>query len=304
MSGPLLPYFGDFERFLRAQRGASAHTIRNYLSDLRQWDGGFKAAGLTSIAGLTARDIREFLEFREKSQPETLARKLAALRAFLEYLVSRGLVAKNAASVVPSPRRKSKLPLVLNEEQAAHFMDEKDEGLGARDRALFELLYCCGLRASEAAGLDWEHISWPESQLVVRRGKGGKDRIIPLLPRAAEALGRLQTETEERPHPRGGAVLRNRAGGRLTTRSVQKIIEKRAHAVGLTGSVTPHTLRHSFATHLLSNGANLRAIQELLGHSNLSTTQKYTHLDQKALCAEYDAAHPLAPKRPFPKPPR
>ena len=147
------------------------------------------------------------------------------------------------------------------------------------------------MRASEAAALDWEDISWNEIQLRVRHGKGDKGRVVPLLPTVVEALRKLLELT---PELTTGPILKNFRGTRLSTRSIQKIITLRARQLGLPQHTTPHTLRHSFATHLLSNGANLRAIQELLGHSSLSVTQRYTHLDQKALCEEYDRSHPLA----------
>jgi site-specific recombinase XerD len=290
MNGAIARYLEDFERYLRVERGASSHTIRAYLSDLRQWDGALTARGVRDFERLTAEDVRAFLGEREKRDPATIQRNLAALRSFLTFLRGRGITGGEAAAVVPSPKARKKLPRVLNEEQAAA-MFAGDPALPARERALLEILYCCGLRAAEAAGLDWSDISWSDARVRVRRGKGGKDRVIPLLESALEALRAL--------HGGGGtgAVFRNARGGRLSTRSIQKIVGRRADLAGLPQGASPHTLRHSFATHLLTNGANLRAIQELLGHASLSTTQKYTHLDQKTLCDEYDRAHPLVKKQ-------
>lgn len=288
--------FGDFlpsfEVYLRTEKGASSHTIRNYLSDLNQWQDFLKTQDATDLTSLSPDHIRGFLGSRTQADPATLQRKLASLRSYLEYLEREKVVATDVAKQVPSPKRRRKLPRVLNEEQAATFiMNDSALKTNARDNALFEILYGCGLRASEASSLNWEDISWAESQLCVRLGKGGKPRLVPLLPAVTKALEELRVEMGS---PKDGPVLRNFRNSRLSSRSIQKIVVARAKALGLPQRTTPHTLRHSFATHLLSNGANLRAIQELLGHSSLSTTQRYTHLDQKALCEEYDKSHPLA----------
>lgn len=295
MEACLRLYFEQFEAFLRIERGASPHTLRNYLSDLKQWDAHFVTAGVGSPQHIEADHIRQFLGADITSSPATLQRKLASLRAFLEYLQKEKIVSTDVSKLVPAPKSRKKLPRVLNQEQAAELTTASDQDLenesATRDLTLLDLLYCCGLRAAEAAALDWPDISWSEKQLRVRSGKGGKDRVVPLLPAVSDALRKLRTEQGE---PTQGPILRNYRGTRLSTRSIQKIIVARAKQLGLPQRTTPHTLRHSFATHLLSNGANLRAIQELLGHASLSTTQRYTHLDQKALCEEYDRTHPLA----------
>lgn len=285
-------FFGAFERFLRIERGASVHTVRNYLSDLKQWEIHFKGLGIRDANDITAESIREYLGFRADVDAATLQRKLASLRTFLEYLRKEKVLSSDVAKVVPSPKQRRKLPQVLTEEQAGILAKPNpSQEISPRDRALFEILYCCGLRASEAAGLNWQDISWSEVQLRVKSGKGAKERIVPLLPKVLDALNKLREDQKDTAQ---GPVLRNCYGNRLSTRSIQKIVVNRARAMGFSQHATPHTLRHSFATHLLSNGANLRAIQELLGHSSLSTTQRYTHLDQKALCEEYDRTHPLA----------
>lgn len=295
------PFLGAFEAFLKIQKGASHHTIRNYLSDLRQWAAHFCELGVDRFEFLNVEHIRGFLGAREYADPATLQRKLSALRTFLEYLASERHIDADLSRTIPSPKQIKKLPHVLNEEQAAMLVNvHESEQLQlaknqVRNQAIFEVLYCCGLRASELVALDWEHISWASCQIHVRNGKGGKDRIIPLLGTARDALMKLKDES-----PLVGPIFRNPRGGRLSTRSVQNIVVRRAHLLDLPQHTTPHTLRHSFATHLLSNGANLRAIQELLGHSSLTTTQRYTHLDQKALCEEYDRTHPLA--KPLAKP--
>lgn len=293
MAASIAFYLRGFEEFLRVQRGASTHTLRNYLSDLDQWDRHLRDCGVEDIAAITADHARSFLGARAKAEPATLQRKLAALRTFLEYLQREGVVSVDATRAIPSPKQRKKLPHVLNEEQAGTLATKpgKPSRQQVRDQALLEVLYCCGLRASETVGLDWEDLSFNQCQLRVRHGKGSKERIVPMLPSLIEALRMLRKEQGDPSH---GPIFRNNRGGRLTTRSIQNIVAARSLEQGLASRATPHTLRHSFATHLLQNGANLRAIQELLGHSSLSTTQRYTHLDQKALCEEYDRSHPLA----------
>ena len=291
MAGAIRKYIERFEAYLVVEKSASPHTIRNYLSDLEQWDTYFAKHGPESLEALHADDIRAFLGADAKLSSATLQRKLAALRTFLEYLKKEKILAADVSRAVPAPKARRKLPRVLNEEQAAAVVKGTQEKENLRDTALVEILYCCGLRASEAAALNWNDISWSEQQLRVKRGKGGKERIVPLIETVSEVLRKLKDEYGD---ASDGPVLRNYKGDRLSTRSIQKIVVKRATQLGLPAGATPHTLRHSFATHLLSNGADLRAIQELLGHSSLSTTQRYTHLDQKALCEEYDRTHPLA----------
>ena len=285
----------SFEIFLRVECGASPHTIRNYRSDIQQWIKHLKVTHVLSLEKLEVDHIRSFLGSREHASPATLQRKLSALRTFLKYLQREGKISVDVASAVPMPKPRRKLPRVLNEEQSVILVG-KD--LSARDQALLEILYCCGLRASEAAGLDWEDISWTQAQCRVRKGKGDKERMVPLIDSVIKALMKLKSESGVS----SGAVLRNFRDGRISTRSIQTIVTTRAKMLGLPSKTTPHTLRHAFATHLLSNGANLRAIQELLGHSSLSTTQLYTHLDQKTLCEEYDRSHPLANAKPLLKP--
>lgn len=296
MGSPLSGHFAAFERYLRVERGASDHTVRNYLSDLAQWDSGFIVQGLGSPSEIQTEHVRQSLNAlmsgRRALSAESIQRKLAALRSFLGFLTEIGVVEKDASKTVPTPKARKKLPVVLSEEQAALLVEGTARApLSTRDRALFELLYASGLRVSEAAKLDWSDIQWPSSQLMVRAGKGGKDRIVPILDGTRNILWMLKETSASAECP---AIFRNSRGARLSTRAIHKIVSRKALALGIPTRATPHTLRHSFATHLLANGANLRAIQELLGHASLSTTQRYTHLDIKTLCEEYDRAHPLA----------
>lgn len=296
MGSPLSGHFTAFERYLRVEAGASGHTVRNYLSDLAQWDSGFVAQGLGSASEIRTGHIRASLEARMSGRralsAASIQRKLAALRTFLGFLTETGVVEKDVSKSVPTPRARKKLPVVLSEEQAALLAGGTARiPLSARDRALLDVLYTCGLRVSEVSNLDWSDIHWSSSRLMVRSGKGGKDRVIPVLNETKNILWELK---EASPPAACPAVFRSSRGPRMSTRAIQNLVRKKALQMGIPVHATPHTLRHSFATHLLANGANLRAIQELLGHASLSTTQRYTHLDIKTLCEEYDRAHPLA----------
>ncbi len=302
MSGPLLFHLEAFCRYLEVQKGASLHTIRNYQSDLLQWDGHLRVHKVTAVQQCTAVHLREFLRKNFHLEASTLQRKLASLRSYFKFLEKEEFITTNISKHIPTPKIRKKLPRVLNEEQAMGLFEMPEPlspanstqyngfSLSLRDLIVFEMLYSCGLRAFEVSLLNWEDILWSQNLLRILKGKGGKQRLIPLLPTVLAALKQHQ----EKENHTSGPVIRNHRNTRLSTRSIQKIVVKRAQLLGIPSHTTPHTLRHSFATHLLSNGANLRAIQELLGHSSLSTTQKYTHLSQKTLCEEYDRAHPLA----------
>jgi integrase/recombinase XerC len=231
----------------------------------------------------------------------TLARKLSTLRSLYRYLVREGLSAANPARGVASPRRPKKLPTVLPEEEVAALVEAPEAGapLALRDRAFLELLYASGLRVSELTGLSLGDLDLAAGTVRVL-GKRRKERIVPVGRRALEAIDRYLDQA--RPalaagpdHARAGdALFLNWRGGRLSARSVARALDKWVLAAGLPRHVHPHVLRHCFATHLLANGADLRGIQELLGHASLSTTQRYTHLDWKRLAAVYDEAHPRA----------
>jgi integrase/recombinase XerC len=223
-----------------------------------------------------------------------VARKLAALRSWFRFLVRRGVLAKNAAREVRSPRLPKKLVAFLPIDEATALVEAKAVGGGARARdvAVLELLYATGLRVSELVGLDLDAVD--RSARTVRvLGKGRKERIVPFGGQAARALeAYLGRRAESR-----GPLFLNRRGGRLTVRAIHTIVRRSAAAAGITRRVSPHTLRHTFATHLLDAGADLRAIQEFLGHSRLSTTQRYTHVAADQLMKVYDAAHPRARAR-------
>ncbi len=290
-----------FASHLASERRGSPHTTKAYLIDLAQYVRYLAEVGVPLVPSSTAA-VRGFLARSAGAcGPATLGRKLSTLRTFHRFLVREGLAATNPARSVASPRRPKKLPQVLPEEEVAALVEAPALGtpLALRDRAFLELLYASGLRVSELTGLDVGDLDLAEG-LVRVLGKRSKERVVPFGSMARAALERwLQ---EGRPVLAAGkgsiaaprALFLNYRGGRLTQRSVARSLEKAVLASGLPRHVHPHVLRHCFATHLLGNGADLRAIQELLGHASLSTTQRYTHLDWKRLAEVYDSAHPRA----------
>ncbi|MEW6757157.1 MAG: tyrosine recombinase XerC [Acidobacteriota bacterium] len=293
----------EFERHLRDEQRVSGHTLRNYMSDLEQMAaflGRLFPAGveIASVDALTLRAYLGHLHQRGLAKV-TIMRKLAAVRTFFRYLHREGRLQLNPARALGTPRQLKKVPRVLTEEEAAALVEAPPRPdtrtlAGLRDRALLELLYATGLRASEAVGLDFEGLDL-EGRIVRVLGKGRKERIVPFGEPAARALeAYLAARKAAFPTPPAAPVFINLKGGRLTARSLQRTVERYLPQIPTDADASPHTLRHSFATHLLSRGADLRTIQELLGHASLSTTQKYTHVATAQLKAVYDSAHPRA----------
>lgn len=282
-------HLDKFLRYLEAQRGASPHTIRAYRKDIETFlDAHGGGTDLSDVRGFVASEIGK------GHKKSTASRRLASLRSFFRFLHREGLLKANPAKLVSSPKLPKPLPRFLSVDEAFSLV-EKPKGIGflaARDRAILELLYSSGLRVSEVAGLDLDDLNARE-RLVKARGKGRKERIVPVGRKALEAL---KSYILERTLQKRGdkALFLNRNGARLTDRSIRRIVLKYSRLLAMSGRVSPHTIRHSFATHLLQSGADLRVIQELLGHSSLSTTQKYTHLDITHLMDVYDKAHPMA----------
>jgi integrase/recombinase XerC len=280
--------------------GHSPHSVRAYEADLRQFAGYLGGSGKamacpTEIDLLT---VREWLAglYGDELAAVTLRRKLAAVRGLFGFMLREGVVPLNVAKLVRTPKAPKKLPEVMTAEQANGLLDGVAAGKlerpnPARDRAIFELLYGCGIRVSELAGLNLEDIDRADGWIRVL-GKGNKQRQVPLPRQAAEALekylGERAVVREER------AVFLNHRRGRLTTRGISGIVKLYATYLARDPSVHPHSFRHAYATHLLADGADLRAIQELLGHARLSTTQKYTQVSLTDLMAVYDKAHPKA----------
>lgn len=284
---------GSFLEYLGVERGASPHTLRSYATDLTEFTAFLAAEKIDGFAGADSRAVRAFLAHlhRRRLSKATIARKLAAVRSCFRFLARRGALEVNPARQVRSPRLGRRLPSVLPKDEATQLLDAVPEptAAGARDRALLELLYASGLRVAEGCGLDLDDLD--EARRTVRvLGKGDKERVVPVGETALEALDAyLAMRGRQR-----GPLFQNARGGRLTPRSAHRIVKRLARRAGISQRVTPHTLRHSFATHMLGEGADLRLIQELLGHSRLSTTQRYTHVSPEHLMRVYDSAHPRA----------
>jgi len=281
---------------LRDQRNYSEHTLRAYRRDLGDFSDFLGEEGLEEAPPLR---IRAFLMNLRQSgaSRKTTARKLAALRSFYRFLVREGIVAGNPAVSVRSPRLPKNLPNFLTIQQVNTLLDTPDKSdlWGLRDASIMELLYSSGLRVSELTSLDRDDVDLL-SEMVRVQGKGRKERMAPVGGVAATALSRYLAERDAQNNRQfdAGALFINRRGGRLSARSVGRILEKYIAQAGVGVHTTPHTLRHSFATHLLDRGADLRAVQELLGHSSLSSTQIYTHLTTERLREVYRKAHPRA----------
>jgi integrase/recombinase XerC len=276
------------------RRGRSPHTRRAYLVDVREFVADLRARGVRAVpARLDVPEIRAYLAARfGRRKPSTLARKLSSLRTFASFLQQRGAVGDNAARLVASPKQRRMLPRFLTVDDAFRVMAAPDGDGPAppRDRAILEVLYGAGLRVSEVSGLDLDDVRREDdlAMLRVRLGKGRKDRIVPLGSRGVAALDAWLAKRPAGPGP----LFTNRFGRRLGTRSIGRMVAAFSTLASTTGRVTPHALRHSFATHLLDSGCDLRAIQEMLGHASLSTTQRYTHVGIGHLMEVYDKAHP------------
>ena len=279
---------------LKVERDVSLHTLRAYTKDLEDFS-SFTDKKLSSINNL---DIRDFLAslHHKKLKKSSIARKLATIRSFFKFLHRENIVKKNPAKLVSSPRVQKTLPRFLTVDEVFALMDSPsgDSFQASRDRAMLELLYSSGLRVSELCTLNINDFNIKES-LVRVKGKGKKERIVPVGSKAVDAINNYLPERVLL-KKRSNALFLNTRGGRLTQRSVRRIVYKYSRMISLKGRFSPHALRHTFATHLLHGGADLRSIQELLGHSSLSTTQKYTHVDIVHMMEVYDKAHPLADK--------
>ncbi len=287
----------EFLAYLRYERNVSPHTLTGYERDLRQVASFLKDSGVRwNKAGIMV--LRGYLaELHERRlQKSTVARKLAALRSFYEFCIRRKWIDENPAKALSTPRQEKKVPSFLSEEEASGLLDLPQTGkpLGQRDKAILELFYATGIRVSELVAIDIGDVHFDE-RLVRVRGKGKKERLVPFGRLAAESLlsylkrGRplLLAEGND-----GQALFLNYRGDRLTVRSIQKMVHRYIMKTAVRRKISPHSLRHSFASHLLGRGADLRVIQELLGHSSLATTQKYTHVDLKQLLNVYKKSHP------------
>jgi integrase/recombinase XerC len=300
----------QFFEHLRYERNVSQHTLRNYQSDLEQFvdhlapahpkNGKRDLPALTDIDHITIREWLAALHTAQKKK-SSIARKLAALRTFLQFLVREGVLEQNPAKLVSTPRLEKKLPKHLSIDEAVKFIEtpDIDTDLGKRDRAMLELMYATGVRVAELTKLNLGHIDF-RNRLIRVTGKRRKERIVPFGEPALDALksyldvrdGFLNNAPISEREPE--ALFLNYQGTRITTRSVGRMVEKYIRVCAGRNDISPHALRHSFATHLLDSGADLRDIQELLGHARLSSTQIYTHVSMEKLIQVYDKAHPKA----------
>ena len=292
-----------FREHLLVERNLSANTVSAYCRDLNQFylflleqDPQLAEAG--SFKRIDLLLIRQYLAKLHKSCSRTsIARKLSAIKVFFRFLVREGLLDISPAEALATPRREQYLPKVLSAEQTGFLLDHAPQGqrlLVLRDLAMFELTYSCGVRVGELVALDIDSIDLDARQVRVL-GKGNKERMLPIGQQACVALKNYLSERNDT--NQHAALFLNQRGGRLTARSVQRNLKKRLLQLGLPGDVTPHALRHSFATHLLDAGADLRVIQELLGHASLSTTQRYTKVSFTHLTKVYDQSHPRSKKK-------
>jgi tyrosine recombinase XerC len=283
-----------FLLYLDGEKNASPHTIKNYAIDLAEF---FAFVGERRAAEIDYLEIRKFLaHLKGKSYSKsTISRKLACLRSFFKFLVRENLLSANPASAVATPKREKRLPVFLDVEEVTRLLDAAggDAPAAKRDKAILETLYTSGIRVSELVGLNLADVDLLSGMLRVR-GKGKKERIVPIGRKAQDAI---ESYLEKRTGTHGksrDALFLNKNGTRLTDRSVRRVLLKVASRASLAKEISPHMLRHSFATHLLDRGADLRSVQELLGHESLSTTQIYTHVTTKRLKEVYDKVHPRA----------
>jgi len=293
---------------LVTEKGFSIHTCRAYQHDLEEFfsylnhgevttngnRGAGQTAGPARIDGLM---IRRYLGFLfKKNAKTTVARKLSAIRSFFRFLVKSGVLEDNPAETINTPKQDQTIPTYLPVDDMFRLLDsiQVDSVLGLRNRAMFETLYSCGIRVAELAGMDMSDVDFSKSLIRVL-GKGGKYRMVPIGQKALQAIAAYQNQLQRgsgKGSDRRGPLFLNKDNQRLTTRSIARILKQLVEACGLISPVSPHALRHTFATHMLDAGADLRTVQELLGHKSLSTTQKYTHVSIDHLMQTYDSAHP------------
>lgn len=291
------PPLQDFLNHLQAERHLSRYTVRNYSRDIGEFLGFLREQGIPAAEAATRELVREYLVWLSQRGivRASVARKLSALRTFYRYLHQEGRMPENPMALLASPKKELRLPSFLTEDEMRRLVETPDPAtpLGMRDRAILELLYAAGLRVSELAGLDMDGLNLPLREVRVW-GKGGKERVALLGAPAARAVEEYLLQARPRLGGKGAALFVNRYGKRLTVRQFQRLVKGYAAKAGLEKRVHPHLMRHTFATHLLDGGANLRVVQELLGHASLTSTQIYTHVSQAHAHKVYMQAHPRA----------
>jgi len=301
----VFPYLDDFSSWLEVEKGYSGHTVAGYSRDVTEF---YQFLGNEkSIGEISPETVRRYVaSLYSTSSSATVGRKLSALRTFFRYLTRRKIIGSDPLSGIVNPKGTKKIPVFLTVDEVFSLLEEpgQQDTFSRRDVAIMELLYSTGMRVSELVSRDINHLDFTTGMVRVT-GKGRKDRIVPFGTAAAEAVdiylperGNLVQMCLSRGKiPDNDALFLNNRGKRITARSVERIIKEYGIRAGIKTEVTPHALRHSFATHLLEMGADLRTVQELLGHVSLSTTQKYTHLNLDHLARVYDNAHPMVRKQ-------
>jgi integrase/recombinase XerC len=292
----------DFFKQLTVEVRASEHTVKNYQRDLKQLSRYCTDKAIAHWADLTHTDVRSYIAGRHRKglSSKSLQRELSAIRSFYNYLLKQSQVNVNPAQHIQAPKQARKLPKTLDVDQLSGLLEAGASSvLEIRDLAMFELFYSSGLRLSELSALDLTDLDLPDSTLTVRIGKGGKSRILPIGSKAVTAIKNWLPQRAVKTPAAEPALFVSTRGTRLGQRSIELRLEQWCKKKGIAEHIHPHMLRHSFASHLLESSQDLRAVQELLGHSNISTTQIYTHLDFQHLAEIYDKAHPRAKKKPL-----
>ncbi|MEW6648285.1 MAG: tyrosine recombinase XerC [Pseudomonadota bacterium] len=300
MQEAALDWIERYAQHLRHERRLSPHTLDNYLRDLRHLGEFCDRQDIADWGALQAPQIRAYVAWRHRSGigGSSLQRELSAIRSFFNYLLREGVAGHNPAQDIPAPKSPRTLPQTLDVDQTARLLEiPGDDDDAVRDRAIMELMYSSGLRLAELVGLDCNDVDMSDATVRVT-GKGAKTRVLPV---GRKALAALQDWLQRRHLQKGAAgttaLFLGRGGKRIAARTVQERLRRHALAQGLAVPVHPHMLRHSFASHVLESSGDLRAVQELLGHANIATTQIYTHLDFQHLAKVYDAAHPRARRK-------
>jgi len=294
---PMQQIFDKYINFLEAEKNASPYTVRNYTNDLLEFFDFVTGQGIDSLKDVNKQTLRAYLAYlmEQGRAKSSIARKLSAIRSFYRYLMREEMITASPAATTVSPRLDKRLPYFLTVDEAKRLVESPDisQPQGQRDRALLELLYASGMRVSELVNMNVEQINLATNEIRVW-GKGSKERVVLIGEPAANALSVYMSDGRRGllGDKKNNALFVNRYGGRLAARRVQKILEK--YALTINKKVHPHVLRHTFATHLLDGGADLKVVQELLGHADLSSTQIYTHVTQSRARRIYLSAHPMA----------
>lgn len=287
-------YINQFKNYLDSERNYSAHTLRAYGKDLDDFARFLQSKNIASdLNEINDSHIRMYMGLlNTKNSKSTIERKLASLRAFFDYLQKEKIIKSNPAKLIPTPKKEKKLPVFLSVDEMFRLIDQSVyKGVrGIRDKAMLELMYSSGIRVGELVNLKLDSLNIEKNELKLL-GKGSKQRIVPVGKKAIESLLEY-LQKRELLKPKTDNVFINNRGDKISERSIGRIVKKFAQAASLSKNISPHALRHSFATHLLGSGADLRAIQDMLGHSSLSVTQKYTHTSIERIMEVYDKTHP------------